>query len=283
MPSGAETRGRTDMIIDAHTHIYPDRVAHRALRNVIGNIGGHLDAFTDGTRDSLLASMDAAGVDHSLVLTVATSPGQGEGILEWIRRTAPLSDRLVFFGSVHPHAPGFRACLRGMAAAGVQGVKFHPGYQDFPADSPAAYAVYEEAAALGLVLYFHAGYDPSLPGCEHASIQRLARLVRDFAGAKIILAHGGGYGEWDRVLDLLGGKGCYFDTAFVLESMKERADARELYRQNEDFFLFGTDSPWRDQKHYVELIRTSETLTADQKEKLFSGNIRKLIRIGGNP
>lgn len=58
MRSGAGPRGRTDMIIDAHTHIYPDRVAHRALRTVIGNTGGHLDAFTDGTRDGLLASMN---------------------------------------------------------------------------------------------------------------------------------------------------------------------------------------------------------------------------------
>ena len=271
------------MIIDAHTHIYPDRVAHRALRTVIGNTGGHLDAFTDGTRDGLLASMDAAGVDRSLVLTVATSPGQGEGILEWIRRTAPLSDRLIFFGSVHPHAPGFRACLGEMAAAGVQGVKFHPGYQGFPVDSPEAYAVYEAAAGLDLVLYFHAGYDPSLPGCDHTSITRFARFVGDFAGAKIILAHGGGYGEWDRVLDQLGGKGGYFAIAFVLESMQERADARELYRQNEDFFLFGTDSPGGDQKRYVELIRSSGTLTADQKEKLFCGNIGRLIKLDGNP
>ena len=63
MPSGAETRP-TDMIIDAHTHIIPTGWRTGA-RNVIGSIGGHLDAFTGGTRDGLLASMDAAGVDHS--------------------------------------------------------------------------------------------------------------------------------------------------------------------------------------------------------------------------
>ena len=174
------------MIIDAHTHIYPDRVAHRALRNVIGNIGGHLDAFTDGTRDSLLASMDAAGVDHSLVLTVATSPGQGEGILEWIRRTA-LSDRLVFSArSTHmrPASAPVSGWPRGVQESSSTRL---PG---LPADSPAAYAVYEEAAALGLVLYFHAGYDPSLPGCEHASIQRLARLVWTSPGRRSSLPTG---------------------------------------------------------------------------------------------
>ena len=271
------------MIIDAHTHMYPDSIAGKALRTVIANTDGRLTAYTDGTGRGLTESMNAAGIDRCVVLTVATNPGQGRGILQWIRGMVPSFPHMVFFGSVHPLDPGFKDCIREMAEFGIQGVKFHPGYQGFPVDSPEAYAVYEAAAGLDLVLYFHAGYDPSLPGCDHTSITRFARFVGDFAWAKIILAHGGGYGEWDRVLDLLGGKGCYFDIAFVLESMQERPDARELYRQNEDFFLFGTDSPWRDQKRYVELIRSAGTLTADQKEKLFCGNIGRLIKLDGNP
>lgn len=75
------------------------------------------------------------------------------------------------------------------------------------------------------------------------------------------------------------GRGCYFDIAYVLDMMKENETARELYRQNEDYFLFGTDSPWRSQKAYVELIQNSGTLTEIQKEKLFFRNIMKLIEI----
>jgi predicted TIM-barrel fold metal-dependent hydrolase len=60
--------------------------------------------------------------------------------------------------------------------------------------------------------------------------------------------------------------------------MKQCRDARELFLQNEDFFLFGTDSPWCDQKNYVDLIRESTTLTPEQKEKLFYKNIQKLIK-----
>src|SRR5512139_1088522 len=100
------------MIIDAHTHIYPDTVAEKALSTVITNIKSRLKAYTNGTAASLLASMDAAGVDLSIVLPVATSPGQGSGILEWIREAAPVSPRLVFFGSVHPHDPGYREQIR---------------------------------------------------------------------------------------------------------------------------------------------------------------------------
>jgi predicted TIM-barrel fold metal-dependent hydrolase len=80
------------------------------------------------------------------------------------------------------------------------------------------------------------------------------------------------------VQDLLGDRQCYFDVAFVLEKMKLHEKALELYKLNEDYFLFGTDSPWRDQSKYVELIRNSKILTPAQKEKLFFGNIQKLIR-----
>ena len=67
--------------------------------------------------------------------------------------------------------------------------------------------------------------------------------------------------------------------AFVLEKMRHCKDGRELYRQNEDYFIFGSDSPWRDQKTYVEMIRNSDTLTKEQKEKLLFRNIQKLIKI----
>ena len=90
------------MIIDAHTHIYPDWVAEKALATVIGNTGGRLKTYTDGTGDSLMNSMNAAGVDISIVLTVATSPGHGSGILEWMKEAVTSFPRMIFFGSVHP-------------------------------------------------------------------------------------------------------------------------------------------------------------------------------------
>jgi predicted TIM-barrel fold metal-dependent hydrolase len=213
---------------------------------------------------------------------VATSPGQGSGILQWIRKIPP-SPRLIFFGSVHPEDPDYRDQIREMADFGLQGLKFHPGYQNFPVDSKAARAIYEEALKQNLALYFHSGYDPSLPGCDHTSVERFAALLKDFPGTRIVLAHGGGYGEWDKVYDLLCDKECYFDIAFVLEGMKKSKRAMDLFREKEDYFLFGTDSPWRDQRKYVDLIRSSGDLTPEQKEKLFSANVKKLIRFESAP
>ena len=55
------------VIIDAHTHVWPDKVAHRALS---GN-GTGFAHVGDGTLDGLRASMASSGVDRSVVLGVA--------------------------------------------------------------------------------------------------------------------------------------------------------------------------------------------------------------------
>ena len=267
------------MIIDAHTHIYPDPVAAKAISTVVENGNGIVVNYTDGTYGGLLNSMDDAGIDYSIILPVATNPGQGNSILQWVRSVSLRSDRLIFFGSVHPLEPDFKNTIKEMKSEGIQGIKFHPGYQDFPADSPEAFRAYEEALNNNMVLHFHSGFDPSLPLCDYTSVERFSNVIKTFPGSKIILAHGGGMDQWQKVMDLLGNRGCYFDIAYVLEKMRENGTARELYRQNEDYFLFGTDSPWCDQKKYVQMIRYSTTLTPEQREKMFFRNMQKLIKI----
>jgi hypothetical protein len=267
------------MIIDAHTHIYPGPVAEKAIRTIIGNANGYLDAYTNGTYNNLLTSMDDAQVDISIVLNVATNPKQGKNNLQWLKKMVNLSPRMIYFGSVHPYDADYKKSIKELKALGIQGLKFHPAYQQFPADAREAYRVYEEALNHDLILYFHPGFDLSMPESVQASIDKIAHVIKDFSGSKIILAHAGGIGEWDKILDLYSDKKCYYDTSFVLEDIMHNENAKELYRQNEDYFIFGTDSPWRDQKKYVDLINNSGFFTAEQKDKLFYKNILKLIKI----
>ena len=78
-------------IIDFHTHAFPDRVATAAIPalEAEGNIRAHLD----GTVAGLLASMDRAGIDQSVVCSIATRPEQFEPILHWSR--AIRSERII--------------------------------------------------------------------------------------------------------------------------------------------------------------------------------------------
>lgn len=267
------------MIIDAHTHIFPDELAKKAIPNLLLAAQGTLEAHTQGTQSSLLESMAEAGIDYSVVLTIATAPDQGKGILKWIQESQKKSERLIFFASVHPFDANYKELISEIKDLGIQGLKFHPQYQNYPVDMKEAYPIYEEAIKQGLVLHFHAGFDIGFPRSDFASAVRFKNFLTDFPQAVAVLAHAGGYKEWHEVYLHLKDKTAYFDISFALEFLIEQSDASlvKLYKEKENYFIFGTDSPWRSQKGDVALIKQSKFFTAEQKEKLFAKNAQKFL------
>ena len=71
------------MIIDAHAHIFPDKIAAKAVAG-IGNFYSNLVMELDGTADGLLKSGGSAGVDKFLVHSVATVSAQVTSINNFI-------------------------------------------------------------------------------------------------------------------------------------------------------------------------------------------------------
>ena len=66
------------MLIDFHTHTFPDKIAAAALEQ-LGTRAG-ISPHTDGTYQGLKDAMARDGVDISVVLPVATNPAQVEKI-----------------------------------------------------------------------------------------------------------------------------------------------------------------------------------------------------------
>lgn len=69
---GAEMR--IFMIIDFHTHSFPDDIADRAVGRLAQS--GGIPNYLDGRVDSIKASMKKAGIDYSVLLPIATKPSQ---------------------------------------------------------------------------------------------------------------------------------------------------------------------------------------------------------------
>ena len=110
------------MIIDFHTHAFADAIAPRAIASLSKASGG-LTPSTDGTAAGLLRCMDECGVDHSVLLTIATKPKQQKTINDW---AAQLNHgRISAFGSIHPDAPDALDELERIHALGLRGVKSH--------------------------------------------------------------------------------------------------------------------------------------------------------------
>jgi len=270
------------MIIDAHTHIFPDQVAKKAVPELIKNANGHVTPHTDATLKGLLDSMKESGIDYSIVLPIATNPLHGKGILKWLKEVGNQTKRILFYGSVHPYDPDFKEIIQNLKDEGVQGIKMHPQYQSFPVDDEKVFPIYEEIFKQDMVVHFHAGFDIGFPDSDFASAKRFQNFLSRFQGIKTVLAHGGGYRDWKSVLFLLSDfENVYFDLAFVLEAILEGEEegVRELFQKKEDFFLFGTDSPWKSQLEYKNLVSESDYFTVHQKEKLFHQNILKLITL----
>lgn len=120
------------MVIDFHTHIFPDKVAAKAIPH-LASIIKQIPSM-DGTLDGLRASMEQSGVDVSVVLPVVTAPHQFDSILRFAsavnEKWAENPDtRIISFAGIHPAHPDYKDQLRLIASEGFKGIKIHPNYQ----------------------------------------------------------------------------------------------------------------------------------------------------------
>lgn len=264
------------MIIDAHTHVFPDRIARDTVAELAREAG--VEARSDGRVSSLLRAMDEGGVDRAVIAPVATRPGQEPGILRWV--TSLPADRLIPFAGLVATGPDAVAHVHRIADAGVAGIKLHADYQRHFVDDPAADPAYAAAAERRLVLLFHAGVDIGLPDPVHASPERLARVMDRHPGLRCILAHLGGYRMWDDVERCLVGRPCFFDTAYLAGHLDEARFLRIVRTHGVERILFGTDSPWGEPAGDIAWLRATG-LDGDELDRILGANAAALLGISG--
>ncbi len=260
------------MIVDFHTHAFPDRLAARAVSELAQLAG--TPSVLDGTVAGLLSSMDRAGIDTAVVASIATKPQQFQAILDWSRQIA--SDRIVPFASLYPLDPQALSHVAAIAAAGLRGIKLHPYYQDFDLDDPRLEPLYAALRAAGLVVLIHAGFDLAFPRVRRCEPARVRRVLDHFPGLILVASHFGGWQEWDDVERYLIGQPVYLDTSYVggyLDSGRARA---MMLAHPAEYLLFGSDSPWQEQASSLNWVR-SLGLDPDREERLLGTNAEQLL------
>ena len=278
------------MIIDFHAHTFPDKIAAAAVSKLEQK--AHARSHSDGTREGLLHCMHSAGIDHAVVLPVATNP------LKCASMNDPSHalngrDNLTYFAAIHPDAPDWHEELGRAKQHGFKGVKIHPVYQDVAIDDPRFVRILARCGELGLLVVMHGGADIGFPGVEKCSPAMLRRALDQAGPVTLVAAHMGGWRNWQEVPEHLLDTGIYLDTAYTLgsiapiddhyapEELPMLADERfcELVRIfGSQRVLFGTDSPWDDMGACVARIRNLP-LTEVEKTDIFSGNARKLLSL----
>jgi predicted TIM-barrel fold metal-dependent hydrolase len=258
-------------VIDIHTHAYPPALAAKAVAKV-REYG--VRAVTDGTVESLLASMERNGIEASVVCSIATRPGQFRTLLAWCRGIRAV--RVIPFPSVHPDDPEALQQLGAVRAEGFRGVKLHPYYQGFDLDEPRLFPLYDRIQKEGLVLLMHTGYDLAFARVDRAGPQRVRNVVERFPALKFVTTHFGGWEDWERVEELLLGRSIYMDVSHSEEEIGDERARRFLARHPRECLLFGSDAPWSDPRRIRDWVRR---LLPDEErlQALFDDNPRRLL------
>ena len=202
------------MVIDFHTHIYPDVIAARTVAALEEKAGGK--AFTDGTRKGILESMENAGVDVSVVLPVATKPQQFETINAFAAQlNDECSGKLISFGGIHPDCEDYKGKLDYIKSIGLKGIKIHPDYQGVMIDDIRYMNIIDYASEIDLIVITHAGLDIGMPELVHCPPDRMRKVLDTLKPHKMVLAHYGGWKRWEEVYEYIAGQDVYIDTAFT--------------------------------------------------------------------
>ncbi len=268
------------MIIDFHTHIFPEKIAASVIQK-LENCSG-TKASTDGTLKGLKSSMKEAGVDISVVLPVATAPKQFDSINRYAAEING-NDGIISFGGIHPDNDNIEERLDHIKSLGLPGIKIHPDYQGCFIDDDRYIKIIKYAVKIGLYIISHAGLDPAYPEVIRCTPERTLNMLnkvyegKEPSTTKIILAHLGSLDDTDKVIEMLAGKNIYLDTAVMLDRIPEDKIITLIHKHGADKILFATDCPWADQKKYVDIIKSMK-LTEEEYDLITSKNALGLLK-----
>lgn len=262
-------------ITDFHAHAFPDKLAEHAITELEGLQGeGKEGAYLDGTVDGLLRSMDEAGIDRSVICSIATAPGQVQPIVEWSCDIA--SGRIIPFGSLHPAMDDPEKAAQDMVAKGLAGVKFHPQYQGFDLGHRSTWHLFEAIEPLPLICFLHCGLDFAFPeDDERAHPEKVLSLHEQFPEIPLVAGHMGGWKRWESVLKHLAGTDIYLETSFAFGYIPTVVLNEIINVHSIDRILLGSDSPWQDQGETLERVR--ERFEPGDARKVNGVNATKLL------
>ena len=266
------------MLIDFHTHAFPDVLAERAIASL--SQGGGISPYTKGKVSDLIEKMDEDGVDKSVVLSIATKPTQETNVNNFAISLLE-NPRLIPFGSVYPGSETSIFEIERLKKAGIKGIKFHPEYQNFDVMDERVFPAYEKCGELGMIVIFHAGGDVAFKAPYHSDPERLNGLCGMFPKTKFVFAHMGGYDMWQSAAEKYKRHdNMYLDTSIInTVAIIDNSVAKQIISNvGIDHILFGSDMPWARANHsknkLLELGLSDEDLRV-----IFSENAKQLLSL----
>ena len=276
------------MIIDFHTHIFPPWLKERRdeyiKRDPCFSLLYSQPKAKMATAEEVVASMDEAGIDLSVVLNAGWVSHElcvetNDYILDAISR---YPERLVGFCAIQPKAGDAAiAELERCAKAGAKGIgELRSDTQGFDlTDETMLKPIVEAALKHDLIFLTHSsepvGHEYFGKGSITPDI--LYSFIMGFPNLKLVCAHWGGglpfYALMPEVAKALAN--VFFDTAATVFLYKPQIFEQVSHIIGSDKILFGTDYPLMHQNRVIAQIQSSQ-LPEEDKARILGANAQKL-------
>ncbi|MCH5272451.1 MAG: amidohydrolase family protein [Lachnospiraceae bacterium] len=269
-------------MIDFHTHAFPDKIAGKTIEMLSQKAG--IPPHSDGSVEGLRRTLFEAGISLGVVLPVVTRPEQFASVTRFAsqlneteaRRNAEGGTKLLSFGGIHPDTADYKKELKELSELGFLGIKLHPDYQGVFFDDIRYLRIIEYAAELGLIIITHAGIDIGVPEPVRCTPKHVKRVLREIKPDKLVLAHCGGWGLWEEVIETLAGESVYMDTAYSMGHISEELFMKLFRTHGTEKLLFATDCPWGNPKKDLETF-CSVPLTKAEQDCILYRTAEKLL------
>lgn len=256
------------MIIDFHSHVWPDPLAQRAVATIT-----EFPVRGDGTVSGLREQQLEAGIDRSVCLFFALNPAHVNRVNEFASTLD--RERFIPFGTVHPTLP-IEENLESLRSHGMSGVKIHPTFQGYSLDDPALLNLLE-ALSGEFPVVFHAGAGAGGDGSQ-ATPQMIVDIKRAIPGLTVVAAHFGGFRMLDDASACVIGEDVYLDTSWPPSvASLESGVIRDLIRRHGvERVIFASDWPTASPKDELAALRRLG-LEDDELALILGGNAQRIL------
>ena len=261
-------------IIDSHAHIFPRKIAEKAVKS-IGEFYNIPMNNSSGQIKDLLFCGSKIGVKRYIVHSTATVKHQVRAINTFISDSVKENPCFTGLMTLYPDMSikEIDDEIKFATDNGLKGIKLHPDFQKFCIDDPKLFNIY--AAAEGVLpILFHTGdkrYEYSKPW-------RLANVAKKYKKLKVIGAHFGGYSEWESLDCYQDLPNVFFDTSSSLSFLSVEKAESLIAKFGVEKFMFGSDFPmWAHERELEYFLQLD--LTEEQKEKILFKNAEDLYNL----
>lgn len=184
-------------MIDIHTHLWPAELSPSYMADYFTKKKAAGEEITM-TLDEILSSMEACGIDRSIVLALAFDASISNRALkkqhDYIRRlVASSGGKLAAFCTVNPFEADALPLLKELIQNDLfKGLKLHPNIQCFYPDDERLFPLYAFLEEHSVPVLFHTG-GIGLKGVRdcYGDPSRIDQIACSFPGLPVIMGHAG--------------------------------------------------------------------------------------------